>query len=345
MTMQLRVSPNISLTTSDHDTEKGQQKMKKDAQEFDADNACGDMANTCLSSPETTADCSTIELELSEDDSKSETNEECASLELSESDDLKCDEDVISTPSIPKEDSCPDTPSPTPASNEEDVEEEKDDNSAPAEDVSDDEEEEENDEEKEEDEKDDNSAPLGCQKDDDTTSVSSIPRLLNSTHSLPVDFSTRKKSSIKSQKLRRCASLSFGTIEIREYDITLGDNPSCSIGPPVQIGWEYTTIGSIDVEQFENTRDQRRNMRQMLMNYYHRRNILMASGGYTEEELNKAEKEMNKIKAKRALTRAFLPMWKIEDAAESAQRKLKRVVKKKIKKKELITNHPQRYSI
>merc|ERR1719333_605032 len=30
-------------------------------------------------------------------------------------------------------------------------------------------------------------------------------------------------------------------LEVRWYDTVLGDNPSVSDGPPVSIGWEYTT--------------------------------------------------------------------------------------------------------
>mmetsp|Transcript_22609 Transcript_22609/g.28532 ORF Transcript_22609/g.28532 Transcript_22609/m.28532 type:complete len:160 (+) Transcript_22609:153-632(+) len=34
-------------------------------------------------------------------------------------------------------------------------------------------------------------------------------------------------------------SVKFGKITIREYDVTVGDNPACSVGVPISLGWKY----------------------------------------------------------------------------------------------------------
>jgi hypothetical protein len=44
--------------------------------------------------------------------------------------------------------------------------------------------------------------------------------------------STCSSNSNKNNKLRR-NSVSFHSVDVREYDRTVGDNPSCRSGPPV----------------------------------------------------------------------------------------------------------------
>lgn len=52
-----------------------------------------------------------------------------------------------------------------------------------------------------------------------------------------------------------CASLglgvSFHTVEVREYPITIGDNPSVINGPPVAIDWDYDDRIELGVDDFE----------------------------------------------------------------------------------------------
>ena len=45
-------------------------------------------------------------------------------------------------------------------------------------------------------------------------------------------------------------SVSFSVVEIRRYPITLGDNPSCSNGPPVQIDWAYTELPPVPLNTY-----------------------------------------------------------------------------------------------
>lgn len=123
--------------------------------------------------------------------------------------------------------------------------------------------------------------------------------------------------------------VSFDSVLIREYEQTLGDNPSVSYGPPIQLDWSYTCCNPITLEDYELNRRPRRKMRQMALNYYHRRNVLQWCCGVTEDELKRAERRANKVKRERALTVAMLPARRFEDFFESASRKVKKSKSKK----------------
>jgi hypothetical protein len=120
--------------------------------------------------------------------------------------------------------------------------------------------------------------------------------------------------------------VSFDRIVVREYDQTLGDNPCVCYGPPITLDWKYEEMEAISVEDWEGARGERRCPREMLMNYYTRRNLLMWVYGFSEQELKKAKREAEKVQRQRAVTKYFTPMLKVEDVMESAARKAKRVV-------------------
>jgi hypothetical protein len=89
--------------------------------------------------------------------------------------------------------------------------------------------------------------------------------------------------------------VSFGNVEYREYNLVVGDNPSCSDLLPVSLGWDYGPKVSITIDDFENDREQfeqkpadgeagcRR------LKWHERRQLLIGIFGYTEQELRKLE--------------------------------------------------------
>jgi hypothetical protein len=120
-------------------------------------------------------------------------------------------------------------------------------------------------------------------------------------------------------------SVQFDAVIIRNFEQTVGDNPSVSYGPPITLDWAYSQSDPISLDQFEKNRGPRRSARQMMLNYYNRRNILAWKFGVTEEELKQAERDANRIKRERSMTRALLPAQKLQEIVESASRKTKRL--------------------
>ena len=47
--------------------------------------------------------------------------------------------------------------------------------------------------------------------------------------------------------------VTFGTVTVRAYSITMGLNPSTSIGPPVTLDWDYDEHRPTTIEEYERT--------------------------------------------------------------------------------------------
>ena len=137
-----------------------------------------------------------------------------------------------------------------------------------------------------------------------------------------------KKSDSSSALLTRNSfskHVSFSDVQIRGYDITIGDHPDCSMGPPISLGWDFYQYPSINLEQYEIYRPPRRTLRQLMLNYYQRMYILEQSVVLSKEDIKVAVRNVKKAKLQRKCTRLFLPIWRLEDIAQSAKRKMKRI--------------------
>mmetsp|Transcript_157 Transcript_157/g.230 ORF Transcript_157/g.230 Transcript_157/m.230 type:complete len:179 (+) Transcript_157:192-728(+) len=120
--------------------------------------------------------------------------------------------------------------------------------------------------------------------------------------------------------------VSFDTITIRDYDITLGDNPTCSYGPPISLDWNYTEMDPIPLEHYEKTRHPRRKMYQMHMLSRQRANLLKNLAGTTDDEMIVAMDEIRVIQKQRNATRMSLPFIRLHELSETVNRRwIKRV--------------------
>jgi hypothetical protein len=125
--------------------------------------------------------------------------------------------------------------------------------------------------------------------------------------------------------------ISFGTIKIREHSRTMGDNPSCSYGTPVQLDWDYEELEDIKVEDYEKFRPSTRSQQQFHLNHFQRRNLLKLNG-FSSADISKTKKQVSKMRSQRERTKFLVlncpALNAIEDAFESGARKVKRVVLK-----------------
>lgn len=109
-------------------------------------------------------------------------------------------------------------------------------------------------------------------------------------------------SSSSTERIKRVTS--FSKIEIREYNITLGDNPGGRSGPPISLDWKYnkSTTQIVDVDLYEQTRPPRRSRIEMHMGGGVRTFRLMREQGFSMTDMRKAAKKATEIRRQREKT-------------------------------------------
>ena len=156
-----------------------------------------------------------------------------------------------------------------------------------------------------------------------------------SDNSLGLDPSQHSNNNINAAA-RMKRNVSFSSLEIRSYNVTLGDAPT-SYGPPVSLDWEYdpAATAEYDLETYEEYRTDsapRRNRQQMLMPPMHRQYLLMREAGFTKGEIQVAMEEAKKVARNREKTKKMSRvkgMERVEEALEKTKRRFGKIGKKK----------------
>ena len=128
-----------------------------------------------------------------------------------------------------------------------------------------------------------------------------------------------------------CREVTFETITVRRYPMEMGDHPSCSLGAPVSLAWDYIEEEPVDIDIYECERGRRRPLGLLILSYYRRRDILR-NAGYSDQEIQSVSKKVAKTQRQRGVTRFFAPASRLEHIAASAGRKIKRMVNKDARK-------------
>lgn len=125
--------------------------------------------------------------------------------------------------------------------------------------------------------------------------------------------------------------ISFGTIAIREHVQTIGDNPSCSYGTPVQLDWGHEDMEEIEVDEYEIYRTKPRSKDEFYLNHFQRINLLKLNG-YSTNEIKDSKRRVSKSRNQRELTKFLVTNYPqlvtVEDVIESGVRKVKRSISK-----------------
>jgi hypothetical protein len=145
----------------------------------------------------------------------------------------------------------------------------------------------------------------------------------SSSSSASIATKSALKTSSSSRSLNR--NVSFTNLSIREYNVELGDNPSCSCGVPISLGWDYEEQEALPLDSVEDpdttamgsySSRRRRKTHELILSYNDRRRLLK-SAGYSKAELQECLQTVQKVKHERGMTELFLAVAPLEDAMET----------------------------
>lgn len=154
---------------------------------------------------------------------------------------------------------------------------------------------------------------------DDNRISSSGHALSSSRHSIQPKKSSMKKSTSQSSMKR---NVSFSSLEIRSYNITVGDAPTPN-GVPLSLDWEYdpSETETYDVNDYESNRGTRREKHEMYVPNQYRVYLLMRDAGVSRREIKMAIEESRSSFKRRQQTVKNLKMQPVEEALEMTKRK------------------------
>lgn len=129
----------------------------------------------------------------------------------------------------------------------------------------------------------------------------------------------------KARPLKR--NVSFSDIHIRDYNMTLGDHPSCSRGTPVSLDWDYAEPNPpMRLDQYERHRA-RRSRQEFHLDASQREDIVRQAG-FSRGEIQRSQRGVARVRRQRATTQSRLSLMPLEDWMEKATRKLRRLHKR-----------------
>ena len=133
--------------------------------------------------------------------------------------------------------------------------------------------------------------------------------------------------------------VSFSSVHIHEHPIVLGDNPSCSSGPPVSLGWEAETSLKCSIDEYEAARrpERRRSIDEMRIPPKVRTEWLLADS-VAPRQIHEAVQDLNEHKHRRRVSLGKSPLQdKADEVGESVRRRLHRAVGRKARSNDLYT--------
>lgn len=149
--------------------------------------------------------------------------------------------------------------------------------------------------------------------------------------------------SISTDKSERSVQFSF--INVRLYSRILGDNPSCSSGPSISIGWDFEAERKTSIDDYEMTKEsvprRSRKDHHMLVPRLERE-VMLLGLGYSRRAIAEAVRQNVKCKNQRRRTVHNLFLSGVEEATERTMKIFKTCINFGQRKKNRALYYPPR---
>mmetsp|Transcript_3295 Transcript_3295/g.6170 ORF Transcript_3295/g.6170 Transcript_3295/m.6170 type:complete len:499 (+) Transcript_3295:217-1713(+) len=124
------------------------------------------------------------------------------------------------------------------------------------------------------------------------------------------------------------ASVFFSHVHIREHGRTVGDNPSVSSGPALDLTWEYYNESMRVLEEYEHHRtfvQPRRAKSSLILQRGERERMLKCDHNVARSEIASAVRSINRVKSNRRQTLNNMKFSKVEEVWERVKRNGRRI--------------------
>jgi len=159
-------------------------------------------------------------------------------------------------------------------------------------------------------------------EDDDVSKVSHLSDVMDSIANASISHDncsevkskdqteSSKKSNNKSKRTPSSYQykVKFTDITVREYPQILGENPGCSNGPSMAIGWEYREHPTLLLDAFEALRAPFRDSKKILLVPCEKHEKRLRRMGYSPLEIAEAVRRDNKSRCQRRQTVSNMAM-------------------------------------
>eukprot|EP00529_Nitzschia_sp_RCC80_P026573 CAMPEP_0113494544 /NCGR_PEP_ID=MMETSP0014_2-20120614/29159_1 /TAXON_ID=2857 /ORGANISM="Nitzschia sp." /LENGTH=279 /DNA_ID=CAMNT_0000388435 /DNA_START=54 /DNA_END=893 /DNA_ORIENTATION=+ /assembly_acc=CAM_ASM_000159 len=160
--------------------------------------------------------------------------------------------------------------------------------------------------------------------DDDQENATSSPTTTATDTSTTTDADALRPSKVR-----------FSTVEIREHNMTMGDNPSVSSGIPVTIEWNHANEFVCDLDVYEKLRPERRGRYDLVLPRSHRTALCYQSAGYSRSEILKQVKVVSVTKNERRRSIQYQRLDALHEFVEkSCRATMNMTLRKKTKQEE-----------
>lgn len=138
-----------------------------------------------------------------------------------------------------------------------------------------------------------------------------------------------KKSTSTATLKSSTSCVSFGELEIRSYNMTVGNTPTPN-GVPLSLDWEYDPEATLttDVDTYEFNRGERRSKHEMFVPNQYRVYLLMKDAGLSRREIRAAIEDSQRAFKNRQKTVKNLKMQPVEEALEKTKKSISKIKKR-----------------